>query len=674
MAYSTQRATSDGTLVLLNLAIEYFDRSEISVLIAGIVSAPGSGRWNWVGTTNSQIAFTPAIPNGVEVTIKRSTQLAAPLNQYTKGAQFIAETLDQNFNQVLRIAQEASEGAGAKDVYNDVDYHGFKLRNVGFATADNDAVTFGQYRQDAAGANAQRVLAENARVGAETARTLAEYAVTNANTQAVSAAGYASNAMGYRDTTYSYVQSAFTARDAAAASATAADGSKTAAAGSATAAATTLANFKNLYYGSLSAAPTTRPDASAMVVGDMYFDSTLQLMRVRQSSGWVSIAAATTGNSTQDFAVRTLTASVSAVVNGDVSMTSQNGGALAGFRNKIINGNMRINQRGQSTVQANNYFADRWLVASPGGTTYVVGSLYTDGGVSKFGPNHIGIVCQTVTPSLTAPDYGMLSYCVEGYDMADLKWGTAQAKTITISFRGIVSQTGTYCVAVRGASYSRTYVVPVVMVAGSVQQYSVTVPGDTAAAAWDTKNGVGIAVSWCFAAGTQLNSATANTWSNGIQIATPAQFNGLTALSNYLVITDVQLEVGTVATPFELRPMATELALCQRYYFKTFNQSEVPRNNVGNSVGAIFCGPAAVSAYHSVMLAYPVPMRVTPSLTFYSPTTATAGVWSGTNEVPAGVIAPSERGAAVSVNNGSPYTPGTTNQALYVHLTATAEF
>ena len=142
MAYSTQREVSDGTLVLLDISIEYFERTEISVLFNGVVDAYP---WAWVGSTDKKISFTPAVPNGVEVMVLRTSDLSEIRHSLTGGAAFTDQTMDENFQQILRIAQEARENANIEDVYIDLNMHGFKIVNLAAGTNPLDAVNFQQF-------------------------------------------------------------------------------------------------------------------------------------------------------------------------------------------------------------------------------------------------------------------------------------------------------------------------------------------------------------------------------------------------------------------------------------------------------------------------------------------------------------------------------------------------
>jgi len=141
MAFSTQRTTSDGTLVLLDIAIEYFDRTEIAVLFNGVVDAYS---WAWVGTTESKISFTPAVPNGVEVMLVRTTDLSEVRHNFTLGARFTTESLDEDLVQILHIAQEARENATIEEVFHNLNMHGYRIVNTGDGIDPQDAPSMAQ--------------------------------------------------------------------------------------------------------------------------------------------------------------------------------------------------------------------------------------------------------------------------------------------------------------------------------------------------------------------------------------------------------------------------------------------------------------------------------------------------------------------------------------------------
>ena len=239
MSYSLQRATSDGTLSTIPVNILYFDKTDLAVYVDDVVLPDGTYTYSW---SANNIVITPNVANGSEVLIKRSTKFDLPYHDFSAGAVFKDSTVDDNFKQMLFIAQETSEGATATDFYANLNLHGYRLRKVGNAVEDDDAVPFAQYRADALGAYNQRVLAESAKTAAQASQTAAaasasyvSASVSNAATSATNAANSASSAATSASNASASAAAASTYKDSAAASAVtaqnAADAAVAAAAG-----------------------------------------------------------------------------------------------------------------------------------------------------------------------------------------------------------------------------------------------------------------------------------------------------------------------------------------------------------------------------------------------------------------------------------------------------------
>ena len=141
MAYSTQRAESDGTLQDLGLEIEFIDRENVAVFIDDVLQEPGVD-FEWVDDT--LIHFTNPVPDGSAVLLQRNTALADVLNIFTLGAVFDNPTMDENFKQLLFIAQEAREGSTLEEVFRNLNMHGFRIQNLGAGTEPADAVNRAQ--------------------------------------------------------------------------------------------------------------------------------------------------------------------------------------------------------------------------------------------------------------------------------------------------------------------------------------------------------------------------------------------------------------------------------------------------------------------------------------------------------------------------------------------------
>ena len=176
VSYSIQRAVSDGSLTRIAVTIIYLDKDDVSVWIDGDEIPPEGAeqyKWSWDG---GDILFEKPIPKDIEVIIRRNTYRAGMFNVFSGRAEFSNKSMDENFLQLLYLAQEYSDGSGLRDVYDDINMNGHKITNVGEATEDTDVITYGQYKRDAEGAKAARDEAEAARDAAQQARDAAQQA------------------------------------------------------------------------------------------------------------------------------------------------------------------------------------------------------------------------------------------------------------------------------------------------------------------------------------------------------------------------------------------------------------------------------------------------------------------------------------------------------------------
>jgi hypothetical protein len=220
--------------------------------------------------------------------------------------------------------------------------------------------------------------------------------------------------------------------------------------------------------------------------------------------------------------------------------------------------------------------------------------------------NSLAFTVSTVDSSLAAGDRYNIRHIIEGYNVADLGFGAANAATVTLSFWVRSSVTGTYCAGLRNGSNNRSYVSNYTISSANTWEYkTITITGDTTGT-WGSTNGRGIIVSFALASGTTAQT-TANTWSAGEFIATSSQTNLLATNGATFYITGVQLEAGSVATPFERRSYGQELALCERYYLRYTADND---DCYGFSFSA-FSTTAGV-----VNVTFPCSMRATPSFNF----------------------------------------------------------
>ena len=248
--------------------------------------------------------------------------------------------------------------------------------------------------------------------------------------------------------------------------------------------------------------------------------------------------------------------------------------ALPPFRNKLINGAMQIAQRGNKTgVTSHTYGGpDRFrTVLNTAGTWSISQSTNVPSG-SGFG-NSFKLECTSADSSLGVSDYVSVAQYIEGQNLQDLSFGATSAKAITLSFWVKSSVTGTYICEIfqNGASptrqASKAYTISV---ANTWEKKTITYLGDQAGTI-PNNNTSGLAIIWYLAAGTNFTSGTLNTAFSNEVLANRivGQVNVAATVGNTWQITGVQLEIGTSATPFEHRPIGTELRLCQRYYEKS---------------------------------------------------------------------------------------------------------
>ena len=267
-------------------------------------------------------------------------------------------------------------------------------------------------------------------------------------------------------------------------------------------------------------------------------------------------------------------------------------------RNRIINGDMRIDQRNAgasvSLGASNIYITDRFnvRVATGSGATAIQSSTAPAGFVKSL----LTTIGTGASPA--ASDLSWVTQPIEGLNVADLGWGTANAKTVTVSFWVRSSVTGTYAISLTNASLNRSYVATYTVNSANTFEYkTLTIAGDTGGT-WATDNTVGVYLFFDLGSGS-TRQGSAGAWTGSFLTGTSGSVKLVQTSGATFYITGVQLEVGSVATEFERRPYGTELALCQRYY-----QLISGFNGFGNAGGTTISGG----------ITFPVTMRSSPSL------------------------------------------------------------
>jgi hypothetical protein len=262
-------------------------------------------------------------------------------------------------------------------------------------------------------------------------------------------------------------------------------------------------------------------------------------------------------------------------VNADVIQTSTSGGILGAgdasiMKNRIINGAMVINQRAGSPYTVNsasNYTLDRYEGALTGSGTFTVTQSTNVPSGSTFQYSALVTVATTAS-SYGTNDYYFLQQKIEGFNMWDLGWGTANAVPVTVSFWAKASITGTYAYHIINGSANYSYVATYTITTANTWQFiTLNIPAPTSGTWAGATNGVGIYTGWDLGSGTGKQT-TANTWTSGSSFycGTSSSVQVMSTSGATLAVTGHQFEVGSSATGFEYRLYNQELSACQRYY------------------------------------------------------------------------------------------------------------
>jgi hypothetical protein len=263
------------------------------------------------------------------------------------------------------------------------------------------------------------------------------------------------------------------------------------------------------------------------------------------------------------------------MTQANILAASGSQGVSQAMKNRIINGAMVIDQRnaGASVTPTNGsytYVVDRWKAFQNQASKFTVqqnaGSVTPSVGFI----NYLGATSSSAY-SVTSGDIFMLNQIVEGFNIADLGWGTANAKTVTLSFQVYSSLTGTFGGSLTNYSgtvysYPFTYSIPV---ANTWTTISVTISGPTVGI-WSSGNNGGIQLSFGLGVGSTF-SGTAGSWTANNYFSATGATSVVGTSGATFYITGVQLEVGSSATGFEYRMYGMELMLCQRYYYGISN-------------------------------------------------------------------------------------------------------
>jgi hypothetical protein len=325
-----------------------------------------------------------------------------------------------------------------------------------------------------------------------------------------------------------------------------------------------------------------------------------------------------------------------------------------GFKNRIINGDMVIDQRNAGASVTINSGTAQYPVDRFGAYGQSTDGVFTVQQSTNAPAGFTNSLIATVTTADASigsiQEYGIFQ-SIEGLNVADLGWGTANAQPVTLSFWARSSVTGTQSGALTNSAFARAYGFSYTISAANTWEYkTITIAGDTSGT-WLTNNGVGIRIRWNLGTGSSY-LGTAGSW-GGFLNGTTGSVQLISTLNATFQITGVQLEKGSTATSFDVLPYGTELQLCQRYYYRVKPQS----------AGRYCLGRIESSTNARGLLPFPTTMRVAPSALDQTGTAtdygiAYAGTGTACSSVPAFDGATTESVARISFTISSGMTQG----------------
>ncbi|CAB4170826.1 hypothetical protein UFOVP908_153 [uncultured Caudovirales phage] len=347
----------------------------------------------------------------------------------------------------------------------------------------------------------------------------------------------------------------------------------------------TITNLVNDANGGIVIGGTLTANANVTVNGTSTFTGTL-------TAGNINI----TGNVTGNLTIAGTVTAANSNVTGTVVMSS------SFKRNRIINGNMVIDQRNAGanvTPTDAQYLTDRFVAGLTAASKFTAQQSST----APTGFSNSLLITSSSAYSVSASDAFTVGQKIEGFNFADLMWGTASAATVTLSFWVRSSLTGTFGGAITNSGDTRSYPLSyTISTANTWEQKSVTIAGDTSGTWIGSTNGIGARVWFGLGVGTTY-SGTAGAWVGSAKVSVTGAVSVVGTNGATFYITGVQLEVGTKATPYEMQIYSDQLAQCQRY-FQVFNTFDIEGYaSIGN-----------VRAVNAPMT-FPVQMRAAPTRT-----------------------------------------------------------
>jgi hypothetical protein len=286
---------------------------------------------------------------------------------------------------------------------------------------------------------------------------------------------------------------------------------------------------------------------------------------------------------------------------GEVSTNGQ----VSGRRNIVINGAMQVDQRG-ATVTASGYSVDRFTITKTAMDELVIAVTQDTDTPSEF-TTALKLAVTTEESAQAVDELLDIRHIIEAQNLQHLEFGTATAKKLTLSFWVRSSTTGKYSLLFLLDDDTRSNLQSYTISTANTWEYkTITIDGDTTGVI-DNNSGIGMSIIWTLSAGTNFTGTPHAGWGAYSETEDHAHSDMVDFAAvddGTFHITGVQLEVGSVATPFEHRSYGEELALCQRYYYF----------HVGNIVSIVGNGGYQTGTQVDIVINFPTTMRNAPSL------------------------------------------------------------
>jgi hypothetical protein len=310
------------------------------------------------------------------------------------------------------------------------------------------------------------------------------------------------------------------------------------------------------------------------------------------------------------------------------------------------------------------YTVDRWGIDGSANSKFTAqqSSVFPTGFVKSL------LITSSAATTVGSGDYYYLRQAVEGFNFADLGWGAAGAQSVTLSFWVRSSLTGTFGGSLRNNDNTRSYPFTyAISAANTWEQKTVTIAGDTSGT-WSTTNTTGVQLNFGFGVGSTY-SGTAGAWAGTNYLSATGATSVVGTSGATFYITGVQLEAGSVASPFERRDYGRELIMCQRYYEKSYDIAVVPGTPNNFSGASAFVPYATGTNYTNLPVIFKQTKRATPTCVIYNPTTGAAGSMSNNGSVSAATNASLGESGFFITNTGA----AAVGFYAYAHYTASAE-